>query len=363
LAKFAQPAHVGPNAWRRKQAILENSVQKNDDRRPRVDDVARLAEVSVATVSRVLSGRHRARFSRETEQRVLEAARMLNYQPSELGRSLRTAQARAAALLVPDTTNGFCADVASSLEPILHANGMSMLLCNTAEDPARQDEYLIQIVSRGISAIVLLGAIASPELLRLSLSSTQLVFVNRRPPASIAGDFVGIDNFQAGRDVAAYFISKGYHDCAAIHGPLHYAASAERLGGFCARMNEEGIEVPGARRIEISLTPEAGYSAACRLLLSSRKPRAIFCGNDSIAYGVSAAATECGLRVPEDIAICGFDDNRLNRWLAPWLTTVHVPAIDFGPAIVDILRATANAGERTPTSVIFPHRLVVRQSA
>jgi LacI family transcriptional regulator len=338
-------------------------MPKSEDRRARVDDVARLAEVSVATVSRVLSGKDPARFSKETEQRVREAVRMLNYRPSELGRSLRTAHARAAALLVPDTTNGFCADVASSLEPVLHANGISMLLCNTAENAERQDEYLTQTVNRGVSAVVLLGAVESPELLRLSRTSARLVFVNRRPPAPIVGDFIGINNFAAGRDVATHFIAQGYRDCAVIHGPLRYAASAERLAGFRDRMREEGIEVPAARRIESALTPDAGYLATQDLLRPFDKPRAIFCGNDSIAYGVHAAALEAGLDVPDELAIFGFDDNRLNRWLAPWLSTVHVPVHDFGPVIADILSEAESAAEREFRTILLPHRLVLRQSA
>ena len=103
-----------------------------------------------------------------------------------------------------------------------------MLLCNTGEDPERQDEYLDQIVSRGISAIVLLGAVESPYLLRLSQMDAPLVFVNRRAPAPIKGDFVGIDNVAAGRDIADHFIAKGYRDCAVVHGPQRYAASSER---------------------------------------------------------------------------------------------------------------------------------------
>jgi LacI family transcriptional regulator len=105
-------------------------------KRPTVDDVARIANVSVATVSRVLAGTDPRKFSAETAERVREAALQVNYQASELGRSLRTATARGAAPLVPDTTNEFCADVASSLESALQKDNLSMVLCNTAEEPS-----------------------------------------------------------------------------------------------------------------------------------------------------------------------------------------------------------------------------------
>jgi LacI family transcriptional regulator len=326
--------------------------------RAKVRDVAALAETSVATVSRVLNGKDSTHFSSETAARVLAAARRLDYRPSELGRQLRTAKANAAALLVPDASNSFCADVAWSLEPALHKAGLSMLLCNTGEEPDRQDEYLAQMVSRGISAIVLLGAVESPLLREMSGGDATLVFVNRRPPAPITGHFVGIDNRAAGRHVAEHFIARGYHDCAVIHGPQRYAASAERLEGFNARMSEAGVSVPAFRRVESALRSEAGYARAMDLLAGSR-PRAIFCGNDAIAYGVNLAVQEARLRVPEDVAIFGFDGSRLNRWLAPWLSTVHVPVQDFGPAIAAILKKVPD----TPRTTLLPYQLELRQSA
>ncbi|WP_198083437.1 LacI family DNA-binding transcriptional regulator [Variovorax sp. E3] len=332
-------------------------------KRPTVEDVARKANVSVATVSRVLANVDPRRFSAETAERVRKAAREMNYQPSELGRSLRTATARAAALLVPDTTNEFCADVASSLEGALQRNGLSMMLCNTAEDPAKQDAYLEQIESRGISAIVLQGVVESPALLRMSAGGTPMVFVSRRPPDPVKGDFVGVDNRGAGADVADHFLSKGYEDCAAIHGSLRYAASRERLIGFSERLGQHGVSLVAERRIQSQLTPEAGHRHARALLSGKSPPRAIFCGNDSIAYGVYRAAIDMGLRVPNDLAIFGFDDNRLNRWLAPWLSTVHVPVSDFGEAVAGLLKEQSLGGKREPRTVLLPHSLAIRESA
>lgn len=333
------------------------------EKRVQVRDVARAANVSVATVSRVLNGKDTERFSTATAERVRAAARELKFIPSELGRQLRTADARAVALLVPDTANGFCADVASSLEPALQEVGLSMLLCNTSEIPERQDQYLRQMVNRGISAFILLGAVESDYLLELSNSGKTLVFINRRPPSPIAGHFVGIDNIAAGRAVADHFIAKNYGDCAMIHGPQRYAASAERLIGFSARLREAGIDLPVTRCLESALTPDAGYEKAKILLNNPNRPRAIFCGNDSIAYGVHRACLEARLCVSEDLAIFGFDDNRLNQWLAPWLSTVHVPVQDFGPTIAELLQERREGANQTPITALLPFSLVLRNSA
>ena len=171
-----------------------------------------------------------------------------------------------------------------------------MLLCNTGEIPERQDAYLDQVESRGVSAIVLSGVVKSPNLLRASTMRTPVVFVNRRPPKPIKGDFVGIDYRAAGRDVAEYFVAKGFDDCAVIQGRQADGASVERLTGFVQRLREEGITLPMARRIKSPLTPEAGYSRG--KLLSVRPAPAARCvlRKQLVAYGLYRVCAEMRLR-------------------------------------------------------------------
>jgi LacI family transcriptional regulator len=341
-------------------------VQMSVPRRPTVFDVAQLANVSIATVSRVLHtqarGEQRGRFSKETAEKVLDAARMLGYQPSELGRSLRTAKTRLVAFLVPDVANDFCADVAVSLQAALRSHGLAMMLCNAAEDPDVQDEYLTEITAFRVTAMVMLAAFDTPRLRVAVQDSTPFLFVNRRPPKGVKGHFVGIDNRAAGRHVAEYFLTQKYTDCAIIHWP-HSDAVRERVVGFIDRLAEAGVAVPSGRRIEARLTIEDGYRQAKKLLSRSKKPRALFCGNDQVAYGVYRACGEVGLRVHDDVAIFGFDDNHINEWLAPWLNTVHVPATAFGPAIADLLVKITEHHAHTPREVLLPFELNIRRPA
>lgn len=328
-------------------------------RAPTVVDVAHASGVSTATVSRVLTGKT-ASVAPETTERVVTAARVLGYRPSEIGRSLRSSTTRIVVLLVPDATNDFCADVAISLEQALQTVGLSMVLCNTGEDAKRQDRLLADAEGLRPAAIVLLGAIDTPALHELAARYPRLVFVNRRPPPAIKAPFVGIDNRLAGRAVAEYFLARGYTDCAIIHGPQQFSASRRRLEGFLTRL-AESVPTPQVRRIESALTMEAGYEHGRALLASAAPPRAVFCGNDMIAYGIHRAASERGVRMPDDLAVFGFDDNRVNAWLAPWLTTVHVPVLDFGPAVVSIM--TLDSPSPTKTDVILPFELTIRTSA
>lgn len=322
-------------------------------------DVASRSGVSTATVSRVFSGKI-DRVASQTVKRVNDAAGALGYTPSEIGRSLRLATTKVVVLLVPDATNDFCADVAISLEQALKVIGLSMVLANTGEDPQRQDELLAAAEGLRPYAIILLGAIETPKLAEIARSSTRIIFVNRRPPPAIEALFVGIDNEAAGRRVAEYFLEKRYSDCAIIHGPRSYSASRGRLVGFTSYLVEHGVDPGSIRQIESALTMEAGYAHGISLLHSGKPPRAVFCGNDMIAYGIHRASVELGVRIPEDFAICGFDDNRVNDWLAPWLTTVHIPALEFGPAVVSLLSSGENEKHR---EVILPFSMTIRKSA
>ncbi len=328
-------------------------------RPPTVHDVARASGVSTATVSRVLAGKKVA-VAPETALRVAQAARALDYRPSEIGRSLQASTSRIVVLLVPDVTNYFCADVAISVQQAVQGAGLSMVLGNAIEDAARQDELLAEAEAFRPSAIVLLGAIDTPALRALAARFQRLVFVNRRPPPCIAAPYVGIDHRDAGRVVAEHFLGQGYLDVATIHGSLQHSASRERLDGFLRRFAEAGV-AERVVQIESPLTTEAGYQHGRALLAATPRPRAVFCGNDMIAYGVYRAAADAGVAVPHGLAICGFDDNRLNAWLAPWLTTVHVPALEFGAAVVSILDARGET--RAGADVILPFALRLRSSA
>jgi LacI family transcriptional regulator len=325
---------------------------------PTIVDVATAAGVSTATVSRVFSGKTHS-VAQGTLERVTEVARSLGYTPSEIGRSLQRAATKVVMLLVPDASNDFCADVAVSLELALRGIGLSMALCNTAEDAERQDQLLTEAEGLRPFAIILLGAIDTPRLRESVFSKRQVIFVSRRPPIDIKAPFVGIDNEAGGQCVADHFLKKGYVDCAIIHGPRHYSASRGRLNGFLKHLEENGVDMTKVRQVESLLTMEAGYAQGHALLPLEHPPRAIFCGNDMIAYGIKRAANELNVRVPEDLAICGFDDNRINDWLAPWLTTVKVPALKFGDAVVTLLQGS---DVRMDREVILPYSMTIRTS-
>lgn len=322
---------------------------------PTVHDVARLSGVSTATVSRYFGGKADA-LAPKTLESVRKAAEALGYTPSEVGRSLRLARSRVVMMMVPDATNTFTIDVAASAEQALKRFELSMVLANSAEDPDQQDRLLMDAYGLRARAIILQGAIDTPQLRSMAARHDNIIFVNRRPPPGIVAPYVGIDNYAAGLAVGRYFIEQGYENCVAISGPHYYSGSSERLEGFLAGL---GKKKP-LFKFESQFTMEGGYQCGKKLLAGRQRRYAVFCGNDMIAYGLHRAAMERGLDVPEDLIIFGFDDNRMNDWLAPWLSTVQVSATDFGPAIANLVGSPSL--ENRGASFILPFRLKVRTS-
>lgn len=328
-----------------------------------IEDVANGAGVSTATVSRVLNG-VKNKASAATRARVLQTVGELEYRPVRVGRALSMMQSPTVALLTPDTNNAFYASIADAVQTALNSTGKAMILCNTREQPALQDAYIEEMRSHLVSGIALLGAVPSPGLEHALADDIPFVFVNRRSPFPGANGFVGINNYAAGGDIARYFIGRGYNRLAAIRGPMTSSASRDRFEGFRDVLDAAGMTLAPDYICDSDLTIQSGYRQAAKLLVGRHRPRAIFCGNDPVAYGVYRLCGELGLRVPDDIALFGFDDNPLNEWLAPWLSTVHVPAVELGQRVAELLSGSRPSFDAQQiTERLVPYRLIIRSSA
>ncbi len=319
--------------------------------------VAARAAVSIATVSRVLNGVAN-KASPATAERVRSAAAALGYRPMGAGRSLRRGQSHLVAVLAANLANPSMAAIAASAEVALRNAGYVMVLCDTHDRPELQDEYLLEMRAQYACGIVLLGAVASPALEVFARSDeTPLVFVNRRNPGG-SGRHVGIDNRQAGTDVARWMAAQGCERVALIHGRLFSSATVERVEGFRAAAATLGLQLPASRVLSTATSEhlELGLQAMGRLLRGAVRPDAVFCTSDLIAYGAQRRAAEAGLLPGRDIAFVGFDDSPLNDWVAPWLNAVRVPYAEYGAAIVRALQ-----GEQG--DIVLPHRLVLRAAS
>jgi LacI family transcriptional regulator len=320
-----------------------------------IHDVATRAGVSIATVSRVVNEEARG-VSNETRARVQSLIKEMNYLPNRIGRALRAQISDTYALVISNIQNNFYAAVAWELERQLNDIGKVMLFFNTNENAALQDRCLEEINGRRVNGLFLLCAVESKQL-RPSIEQNYTVFINRRIDSLGEISFVGVDDYAATRDIMSAILRNQDLPVGIIHGPLYSDTSARRLNATIDLLREKDVAIEAGDIRESDLSMDSGYQCAVDLLQRKRY-RALFCGNDQIAYGAYRRCRELGLAVPGDVRIYGFDDNPLNDWLAPWLNTVRVPHVAFATEAIRQLHRLREGGPHR--SVILPYDIVLR---
>ncbi|WP_091836956.1 LacI family DNA-binding transcriptional regulator [Bosea lupini] len=337
--------------------MRRTALKPADAQQASIANVAERAGVSIATVSRVLNGIAN-KASAETVARVRQAVAELDYRPSSAGKSLRQRQSRLVAVLAANLANPTMAAIAASTEVALREQGLVMVLCDTHDDPMLQDEYLREMRAQQARAIVFLGAVASPMLDLVRGGPTPLIFVNRRDPGEPNCDFVGIDNAQAGRDVAAHALAQGIRRPALIHAPLASSATRARVEAVIGSFAAAGFPIPPslvlgpAEKEHLAL----GYAAANLLERGGAEHDALICTGDLIAFGAHRFIEESPHSA--SLPIYGFDDNPLNDWVAPWLSSVLIPYGTFGRAVAELITDDREGADRQR---VLPHRLIERR--
>ncbi|MFG3250895.1 LacI family DNA-binding transcriptional regulator [Streptomyces sp. NPDC048187] len=319
-------------------------------------DVARLAGVSQPTVSRAL--RDDPRVSPATREKVREAARALNYVPSEVGRSLSTRSTRRIGVIVTDLTNPFYPHVVAPLHDELGRLGYRMMLLTERSDEAVAQEELLD---QSLDGVVLATATTDSRLpARLDRRDIPYVFLNR--DTGRAGDYASVvDNEGGGRLVARELAALGHRRVAGIFGAANTTTGRERELGFRLAIADEGIGLPEERVVRGPFEYETGYEALSFLLGAAQRPTAVFCGNDVVAVGVLNAARAAGLCVPGDLTVVGFDDLPMASWEVLRLTTVRHDLAELARQAARLLvrRITGRAdpaGER----LVLPTEFVPR---
>ncbi|WP_449256838.1 LacI family DNA-binding transcriptional regulator [Bosea sp. (in: a-proteobacteria)] len=300
--------------------------------------VARETGVSMSTVSRIVNGKS-GRASAETVARVAAAIERLGYRPNPVGRALRRRASRVVAMLAPNLDNPAMAAIAVSTEAALRAAGYVMILCDTHDRPELQDDYLQAMRDQFVAGYVMVSAVRSRGLEQALGRGDPIVFVARRNPLG-GGAYVGIDNRAAGADAADFMLAQGIERPAVLMAAQNISSTAERAAGFVARLVARGVpeseirraSAPGLSHIEI------GYAAARMLVGEGGWPRGVLCVSDLIAYGAYRLAVESHLEIPRDCRLVGVDGNALNRWIAPWLSSIRIPYESFGGHVLEQLR-------------------------
>jgi LacI family transcriptional regulator len=324
-----------------------------------IAEVARAAGVSPTTVSHVLSGKRLVGAA--TRDRVQLAVRQLGYRPNVVAQNLRTRRSHVIAVIVPDITNPFYGMVTRGLADAVDAAGFGTYVCNTDAKFEREQKFLEDVLDRGVDGVVLAS---------VDVTQQHLIEPNRYgTPVVCLGDSVEFpdvdrvvpDDEGGSRAATEHLLGRGAGRIAMITGPP--GAGVARIRGY-----RQALEGAG-RAFDPALVRQGGWTRqggrdAMRALMAREQPDAVFCANDLMAIGAMDVVHELGLRVPDDVALVGFDDVEAATLVSPTLTTVTNPGYeagrDAGRLLVERMSGSYEDGRRT---VVLPCRLVRRQSA
>ena len=327
-----------------------------------IKDVARLAGVSVSTVSRALNGQ--ALVDEKTRQRVQECARELQYRPNAIAKGLKEGKTKTIAFLIPNIENLIYPSLAIAVETEARKHGYFVLFCNTQDDQAREREYVENLKNRFVDGFLFSTALAGEEsrvIAELRQQGYPTVCLMRAPGGG-EDSFVSA-NEEGARMGTAFLVEQGFTKIATITGRPSLQLYCQRLAGYEQAMAEHGLSTEDLIWSGVENGAENGYTCTLEKLKSGCVPQAIFAQSDPLAFGAMRAIQAAGLRVPEDISVLGYDDVSFAASYSPALTTVEQPLHRMGQEATRRLIAVIE-GQAAPNQPVFqfPPRVIVRDS-
>ncbi|HEX3507467.1 MAG TPA: LacI family DNA-binding transcriptional regulator [Candidatus Dormibacteraeota bacterium] len=326
-------------------------------------ELAARANVHPSTVSRVANNDPGLRIASTTRARIEALLRETEYRPNGVARGLKLRQTLVLAVVIPDITNPFFAALFRGIEDGATPRGYQVLLCNTDGIPERQRAHLHSLAARRVDGVILASTfLKDPTVRWLRHQRMPYVLVNRFSEEG-ADPFVGSDDVTGATLATQHLIALGHRRIGHLAGQTTVSTGVLRRKGYHAALGEAGIQADADLVVESGFVEEGGGQAMDRLLSLGDPPSAIFAVTDMTAVGAYGAARKRGLRIPEDLAIVGYNDIPLAGRLIPGLTTVHVPIHEFGSVAARMLLEQIETGMLTPRRVVFAPQLVVRGSS
>lgn len=325
-------------------------------------DVAKRARVSVATVSYVINDGPRP-VSEETREKILQAIKELDYHPNMLARSLKTRRTFSIGLVVSDILNPFWSTVAKGAEDAVRSAGYDLILCNSDEDPDRELAYLRILQGKQVDGILLVPTGGNRQFITSIVARGKpLVQLDRRLEG-LDVDTVQADNEAGAYEAVRHLIDLGHTRIGLMHPPSHLTPGRGRRRGYEQALIESGLPLKPELMREGSFKEDSGYTLAQEVLALTPPPTALFIGNNRLALGVLRVLKERGLRMPDDIALCVFDDLEYYALMTPSITAVDQPAYEIGQKGVELLLSRIDDDEvQEPRLILLKPRLHIRES-
>ncbi len=327
-----------------------------------ITDVAKEANVSVATVSRVLNKKNSVKP--ETVERVQKAIEKLSFEPNMSARNLRRNETRVILIIAPNITNPYYSHILAGIGDAANESKYSALIYNTSGDIAREKAGLEMLKKKRADGAILLAN---------GMNSTWIQEYSKEYPIVQCSEYalkldiprISIDNYKAATDVMNYVIGLGHKRIATISSSNNYVSTALRLQGYLDSLKCHDLEIHKEyiSMASVDYSFKSGKSCAYELLQQKYRPTAIFCISDILALGAITAASELGIRVPEDLTVIGFDDVDNTTMFHPYITTIAQPCYELGKESFRILNACMNDEKGINKKIVLPHKFIIRESS
>jgi LacI family transcriptional regulator len=330
-------------------------------------DVARLANVSTTTASRVLNGSTHP-VSADKRSRVLEAAQTLNYSPSALAQAMVTGFSHMVGVIVGDATDPYFAWIVRGVEDMARTQGYQVIVCNSDRDPPVELSYLNSLNDYRVDGVIFAGGGLNDEHYLAGINQVLQLFQKRNAICiSLAKHFftsfpVVVDNQQIVHSAVDYLVSLGHTRIAYISGPGLLTTTEQRLAGYRAALRGHRIKPDESLILNGNYKVESGFQAADRVHAMPVKPTAVLASNDMMAIGCMSRLKELNYQIPGKVSVMGIDDIPFAQIVEPPLTTIALPMYELGKVGMECLVKLHKGEELDRKGIVLPHTLVVRKS-
>jgi len=330
---------------------------------PTIVEVAKLAGVSITTVSRCLNAPEKV--GKKTLNKVRRVIEEINFSPNMLAQNFRRGRTNIILVVVHEIGSWLFAEILEGIRSILDSR--YSIILTESRPGVTENNFIDMLVAKQVEGVILLCSTLpfSKKLIEINKSKPLPIVIGLEPISDELSQFpsVHIDNYQAAFDATAYLIRSKHEKIIFVSGPRDSYVTKDREYGFSAAMKDAGLATDDASIIHSDLTSNGGVNAAMDIFSRAQMPTAIFCANDDMALGVLSYATKRGIVVPDALSIMGFDDTRYAAIANPPLSTVLQPAREIGvSAAKRLLRAIDTPDDTAVKAEILPHRLVIRDS-
>lgn len=323
-------------------------------------DVAREANVSMATVSRVVNGNQNVKPT--TRKKVLEVIERLEYRPNAVARGLASKKTTSVGVIIPDISNNLYAELARGIEDIATMYRYNIILSNSDQNEEKELELLDTMLGKQVDGIVMMSDEVTTKLQHAIEHSPVPIVLAGSVIESNKTASVNIDYFQATYEAIQLLINNGHNRIAFVSGPLKYTVNGKfKLEAYKKALTDAGIEVDEALIVSKEGTYDSTLAAYPTLQQLSSPPTAIFAGSDEIALGIVHAVQDAGQNVPSDVEVISFENSKLARMVRPQLTSVALPLYDIGAVAMRLLTKLMNK-ENVEKEVVLPYRIEMGNS-